>query len=366
MKTSISIVLLFLSTVCFGQFVPEIDELIKKEMESDKVVALAVAVIDSGKIAHLSTDGYRDFENKIKADINTSFHIASVSKTITNLAIFKLVESKKIDLNTDINNYLPFEVKNPHYPNHKITVRDLLNHRCGIKDDYEIYTPFWNIPKGDPTLKLADFLKDYLNLNGKLYNKEHFESSASYTSFSYSNTGVALLGLIVEHVSKMNFEEFCQQNIFKPLKMEHTSWFLKYLDTNQVAKTYTYKNSIGLKFSGHNGYPDYPAGQLRTSISDFSDLWKGYLNSKNSEFILSAKTTNKITPSPKISQEGYYTWFMTSMNNTLYYSHDGGDTGVRTIILIDVYNKNGIIIFANSEIKLGNLLRGIEKQMWKK
>ena len=110
MKICISILFVFLSSLCFGQTLPEINLLINKEIKSDNVAALAVAVIDSGKVVHLSANGFRDIDNNIQASINTPFHIASVSKTVTNLAIFKLVESGKIDLNTDINEYLPFEV----------------------------------------------------------------------------------------------------------------------------------------------------------------------------------------------------------------------------------------------------------------
>jgi len=357
---------LFLSTLSFGQNLSKIDALIEKELASNKVAALAVAVIDAGKVVHLSTTGYKDWEAKRKADTNTAFQIASVSKIVTCLAIFKLVEQGKIDLHTDINQYLPFSVKNPHHPEDTITVTDLLNHRSGIRDNYEIYKSFWNEPKGDPKIKLHDFLKDYLNPEGKLYQKTHFESTSNFKSFRYSNTGVALLGLIVEHVSKLSFETFCQNEIFKPLQMHNTSWFLKNLDTKQVAKPYVNTDAAGLTFKGHNGYPDYPAGQLRTSISNFSKLLFGYLNSKNGEFILKKETVDTITPTPQISQNGYFTWFLTAMNNHLYYSHEGGDTGVKTVVMIDVNAKNAIVIFTNSEYKLGTLLRGIEAAMWKK
>ncbi len=293
MKTKIVILLLLASVLGFGQTLPEINSLIEKELNSNKVHAIAVAVIDSAKIVHLSANGFKDLEAQIKASIHTPFHIASVSKTVTNLAVFKLVESGKIDLNTDINTYLPFEVKNPHYANDVITIRELLNHRSEIKDNYEIYKTHWNEPKGDPKLELGAFLRDYLNVEGKLYTKEHFESNQTYKSFSYSNTGVALLGLIVETVSGKTYEEFCQTTIFKPLGMSNTSWFLRNLDSNLVAKTYVKKDSTGLLFKGHNGYPDYPAGQLRTSISDFSNLLAAYLSSENNKFILSKKNNLK-------------------------------------------------------------------------
>lgn len=334
-------------------------------MASDSVAAIAVAVIDSGRVVHLSANGFRDLERNIKASVNTAFHIASVSKTVTNMAVFKLVESGKIDLNADINKYLPFEVKNPHYRNDVITVRELLNHRSGIKDDYKIYESHWNEPKGDPKLELGPFLRDYLNVNGKLYAEEHFESDSSYKSFSYSNTGVALLGLIVETVSGMKYEEFCQANIFKPLGMVNTSWFLRNLDSSLVAKTYV-KDSLGLTFKGHNGYPDYPGGQLRTSILDYSNLLVSYLNSENNKFILTKTTTLKITPAPTVSQEGYFTWFLKAVNNHLYYTHGGGDTGVRTIVIMDVVERRAIIIFANSEYNNTKLYKSIEMEMWSK
>jgi len=366
MKINIVLIFFFLTVTSFGQTLPKVNYLIEKELKSEKVPAIAVAVIEAGNVVHLSANGFRDWDKKIKATTNTPFHIASVSKVVTNLAIFKLVETQKIDLKTDINEYLPFWVKNPHYPNDKITVGELLNHRSGIRDDYKIYKPLWSEPNGDSKIILKDFLSDYLNKEGKLYKEDHFESKQNYKSFAYSNTGVALLALIVENVSKSNFEDFCQNNIFKLLKMKNTSWFLKNLNEEQVAKTYTYNDTIGLKFNGHNGYPDYPAGQLRTSISDFSKLVTGYLNPENNEFILKEQTTKKITPTPQISQEGYFTWFLTAFGNNLYYSHEGGDTGVKTVVLIDVNNKNGIVVFANADYKLGTLLRAIEKTMWEK
>lgn len=353
-----------LSVLSLGQSLTEINKLIEKELSSNQVPAIAVCVIDSGKVVHLSANGFKDLDNGLKADIHTSFHIASVSKIVTNLAIFKLVEDGKIELDADINQYTPFLVNNPHYPGDKITVSELLNHRSGIRDNYEIYGPLWNTPNGDSQIELEVFLKDYLNKGGEIYKKEHFGNEPHYKSFRYSNTGVALLALIVENVSNMTFENYCQEKIFKPMEMVNTSWFLNNLNIVHVAKTYA-RNENGLEFKGYNGYPDYPAGQLRTSISDFSKLLTGYLNADNSRFILKGNTIYTISPTPQISQGGYYTWFLTAMSNNLYYSHEGSDTGVKTVVVVDVNNKNGIAIFANADYELGALLSSIENIMWR-
>ena len=358
-----SVIIIFLfNSISFGQILTDVDTIIKNEIKSKKIPALAVAVIESGKIVRLSANGLRDLENKLKVSINTPFHIGSVSKTVINLAIFKLVESGKIDLESDITSYLSFRVNNPHFPNDKITVHELLNHRSGIRDNLEIYAPHWYVPKGDPKIELRDFLKDYLNKNGTLYASKNFSKGSTYKSLTYSNTGYALLGLIIEQVSGSSLEEFTKNNIFEPLRMENTSWFLRNLDESLVSKTYAFKDSGGYVFKGHNGYPDYPAGQLRTSISDFSKLIVGYLNSDNDSFILKSATTHQITPIPRNAHEGFYTWSLVPMNSHIYYEHGGGDVGVRTVVAMDVSNKNAIIIFANSQIKSDNLLKDIEKQ----
>lgn len=365
MKSFLIASCLLFSTLVLGQSIKGIDALIKAELKSKDLVSLAVGVIDSGQVVHLGAYGYRDLNTKAKAAIHTPFHIASVSKTVTNIAVFRLVEDKKVDLNTDVNKYLPFFIENPYYPDDKITIRDLLNHRSGIRDDGEIYGPHWSEPKGDPVLKLGDFLKDYLHKEGALYKKEHFDSTSAYRSFSYSNTGVALLGLIVQHVSGKHFEEYCQEQIFKPLGMSNTSWFLKHLDSSLVAKTYHFEKGKGHIFKGHNGYPDYPGGQLRTSIADLSLLLSGYLNAENGNFILDRETTNIITPNPRMAQEGFFTWFLSTVNNDIYYMHNGGDVGVSTVALIDVGNKNGVIIFANTgRAQFRELVSAIVTEMW--
>ena len=211
-----------------------------------------------------------------------------------------------------------------------------------------------------------DYLKDYLVPGGKFYKKTHYDSRPNHQqTFKYSNTGITLLGLIVEKVSGMSYEKFCQQNIFQPMKMKNSSWFLKNLDTALVAKTYVKRKKTGkFFFKGHNGYPDYPAGQLRTSINDYSKLIQGYLNAKNGQFILSHQTKNLITPPVRSAHQGFYIWFTKAVNNHLYYAHGGGDMGVRTISIIEPTKKRAIIIFANHPYMFDKLYQDIERLMW--
>ena len=206
---------------------------------------------------------------------------------------------------------------------------------------------------------------NYLSSDGQYYSVENYSSLEEMEAFSYCNTGYALLGLIVEEVAQKPFEDFCQEFIFKPLGMNQSSWYLRNLEEAQVAKSYVLKEEDSYEFKGFNGYPDYPAGQLRTSITDFSKLIQAYLNVKETPFILKAETLAQITPSPGIAHEGFYTWFLTAFESQMYYNHQGGDVGVRTIALIDPKNKNAVILFVNGEVRLSKLWRDIATASFK-
>lgn len=363
MKKSLFLFLLFFSILAHGQTLSEITPIVNKAMEENKIPGLALVVIKNGAIAFEQAYGLRDRDNQLEVNLNTPFQVASISKTVLNMVIFKLYEEGKLALEVDINQYLPFKVENPHFPDDKITIARLLKHRSGIYDDYEIYGPFWGASNGDPTIPLEEFFQAYLTPKGKYYRETHFASSESnLNEFRYSNTGYGLLGLIVEQVAKESLEDLSQRIIFQPLDMKNTSWFLKNLEEKEVAKPYTFKDSVTQIFKGHNGYPDYPAGQLRTSATDFSKLLLAYLDfSKESKCFLSPTTRNKITPSPGIAHNGFYTWFLNAVENSFYYGHGGGDTGVSTYTAIDVDKKNAIIIFTNTEGRLNELSNAILK-----
>jgi len=95
---------------------------------------------------------YRDIERKVPVTKDTSFSIASVAKTITAAAIMQLVDAGKLRLEDDINQFLPFKIANPHFPEIAITVGQLLRHRSSLRDNIEYVRPIRIANKGDPQL----------------------------------------------------------------------------------------------------------------------------------------------------------------------------------------------------------------------
>ena len=115
----------------------------------------------------------------------------------------------------------------------------LLAHTSGIRDNWGVmdYYP------GDPDIALSDYLQQYL-VAGVTYSNLNYTNNQPGTSFSYSNNGAALVGLLVEAISGVPFNQYCNQNIFEPLSME-SRWFLNELDVNNIAMPYNLDNGSG-------------------------------------------------------------------------------------------------------------------------
>ena len=328
-----------------------IDSVFKSEMKNAHIAGLSVSAIENGKVVWNSSYGYQDIAKNIPVNNETIFMLASVSKTITAAAVMKLFSQNKIKLDDDINKYLPFKVINPYSPNVPITFRLLLRHKSSLLDNYDYLNQFWKINQGDPSIKLGQLLKEYLALNGSHYNKEkNFSKNKLGTEFSYSNIGYALLGYLVECISKVPYNEYCNEYIFKPLEMKNTGWYLKEVDSTKIAIPYAYSDSLQ-KFIPYRfgGYPDYPAGQLRTTISDLSHFLISWTQNGKWEGKAVFDSASIQTLTPNDFSLGWHTWYMYILDTEhIVYSHAGGDNGISTYMLYG--NNMGIIILTNSEM----------------
>ena len=130
----------------------------------------------------------------------------------------QLAETGAIDLDEDINNYLPFEVGIPGFESDSITFRHLMTHTSSINDGPAM-SGYYGYP--DPTITLAQCIQRYFDVSGSDYSAtQNFSANAPGTTYSYSNMASALAGYLVEVVSGIDFAEYCNQNIFEPLCME--------------------------------------------------------------------------------------------------------------------------------------------------
>ena len=110
----------------------ELHEKLKTELTSKNLTSFSYCVVKNDTILDSGAYGLSNENNNILATDQTRYLIASISKTITAVAAMQLVEQNLIGLDDDINQYLPFDVRNPNFPNDKITLRMLLSHRSRV------------------------------------------------------------------------------------------------------------------------------------------------------------------------------------------------------------------------------------------
>jgi CubicO group peptidase (beta-lactamase class C family) len=165
------------------------------------------------------TEGVRDLRSKAKIDARTNFRLASFTKQFTAMAIMLLVRDGKLRYDQTLAELFP---DFPAYGK-STTVRNLLNHTSGLPD-YEdlmdaiekVKGPLWTPQKQIQDAEVLELLKN--ERNGKF---------APGTSWSYSNSGYVVLGIIVARASGESYGEFLRQRIFAPLKMNHTVVYQK-------------------------------------------------------------------------------------------------------------------------------------------
>lgn len=327
---------------------------------------LAISVIKDGSVFWSYSYGYSDIKNEDPFDKTVIMNIASVSKTITTTAVLQLWERGKLDLDTDINHYLDFTVRNPNYEDIPITVKQLLTHTASIADS-EAYINSYQC--GISTVSLSEWIRNYFKVDGRYYNKENnFHSWQPGGGYKYSNVAYGLLGLIVEEVSLQSFSDYCQENIFEPLKMNNSAWFRKDIDTLNQSKQYVLASksnkdseSVSKLINGQVGdfyelcnysFYNYPDGLFKTTIQELSHFMMAMMNEgqyDNHQILKPSTVEEALT----LQVENYdiqgLGWKKINYENFSFWGHSGRDPGVRTHMYFDPKTSVGIILFQNND-----------------
>jgi len=326
-----------------------LDNFITTHMATQHISGLSAVLVRDNTIVWYGNYGLADRDANIPVTDSTIFMLASVSKTITATALMQLVEDGTIGMDDPVNDHVPLTVVNPNHPDPVITVKQLLTHTSSIQDNWDImpYTV------GDPTTPLGDFLFDYLDASGANYDPLlNYNSFAPNTTHQYSNIGIALAGYLVETVSGMPFNTYCNQNIFQPLCMDHTGWFLSEVDTTLVARPYSYSDGTYTD-NGLYGYADYPDGMLRTTSLSLAKFMYAHMNEGQAfgTQVLDAATTALMHSSmiPAIEPEQGIVFFSFTDSYGSWTGHSGGDMGVSTDMYFDAATNTGLLILTNGE-----------------
>ncbi len=278
--------------------------------------------------------GFAQENNQQAINKNTPVHVASVSKTLTTMAVLKLVEAGLIKLNDPLNTFFP------NFPYPQVQVQHLLSQRSGLPK----YEHFIEKISPQPPEMSKKFLTNQDILNMLIKYKPELARETN-TGFMYCNTNFALLALIVEKVTKTPFPEAMQKIVFKPLKMKN-SYIFQESDTLTAAKSFYYGRNrlypydrLDLIYGDKNVYTT-PRDLLNFSTAMFS---KDFLKPELMKLVFTPHSNEK----PGVNNYGFGFRMKIFDNGEKLTYHNGWWHGTNSVFAHLLKSKVTIIAIGN-------------------
>jgi CubicO group peptidase (beta-lactamase class C family) len=342
------IVLMILLSTCFNlsaeiskNQIAKIDELFLKWNKPD-TPGVALGVIKNGELIYSKGYGVADLEHDVPITPSSVFYMASVSKQFITMGILLLEEQGKIDLDAEIQTYLP---DFPRYDS-PLTIRHFIHHTSGVRD----FLTLWRLAGNSTLDHISEDAVYQLIKNQKTLN---FTPGSQYL---YSNSCYFMLAMIIEKVSGISIKEFGDRYLFEPLGMKNTHFHndVEHIIKNRVFSYAPTKN---------NGYRNLimrfdlvGSGGLYSNIEDMllwdQNFYKNKLGKGKQDLIVKLHEEGLLN-------SGKSTKYAFGLSKSTYrglktVSHGGALAGYRTFFLRFPKQNTSIVILANvSNFKSG-------------
>jgi CubicO group peptidase (beta-lactamase class C family) len=340
LAVSLSIAFTF-NLLAFAQTKPDTSSL---NAQVDKVFAqwdkptspgCALAVIKDGNIIYKHGYGMADLDHDIPITSTSVFHVASVSKQFTAMAIHLLAKQGKLSLDDEVRKYI---TELPDFGD-KITIRHLLHHTSGLRDQWSLLVMAgWRL--SEDVVKDEDVLE--------LISRQKGLNFKPGDQHLYSNTGYTLMAIIVKRVSGQSLRQFADANIFKPLGMNNTFFRDDHL---VVVKNQAYGYSPALERSFKLSVPNYDtvgASSLLTTVEDLAKWDQNFYDFRvgSKEIIEQMQQTTALNDGEKLSYAHGLT--VGDYKGLKLVEHSGGDAGYRSHLLRFPEQKFSVACICNS------------------
>ncbi len=322
------------------------------------VPGMVYGVMVDGQFAFTGASGVTDIDRNIPATKTSAFRIASMSKSFTTLAILQLRDAGKLALDEPAGKYIP-ELKGIRYLTTDatpITIRQLMTHSAGFPED----NPWGDRQLADTDKELADLVKSGLSF-----------SNVPGVQYEYSNLAFALLGKIITVVSGRPYQQYIEQQVWKPLGMIHTYWEYTKVPAKDLAHGYRWiDNGYREEALLHDGswgamggiiitledFEKYMALHLsawparngrenpvlrRASLREMQQAWR--FNNLNAQYRYPGTTP----VCPLVSAYGYGLRWSSDCKNRVSVGHSGGLPGFGSNWIILPEYGIGFVCFAN-------------------
>ena len=304
-----------------------IDRFVRHAMTKfPEVPSLGVAVVRDGKTILTNGYGYRDVANKVPADADTVYYIASSTKSYVGLLAAKLAARGVIDLDAPISRYLPESKVNA-------TLRSLLTHTSGIQNDAIVMRTAFTGEHGD-----------LVQLLGR--------SKSIEPKFSYDNLGYVAVGLALERATGNTWQDLLAEELFAPLGMTHTTAYMSRTTTWPLAKPYDVDGPLAFV---KNDKTMHAAGGLVTTPRDLARWLEANVNHRGlpeAAYAEAQKQHVRVDPPTdwyRFKRTGYALgWYHSDYEGTLMLHHFGGYEGWRAHVSFLPQQKHGVAIATNT------------------
>ncbi len=250
MKFNLFILLIFPIHVLHAQNIDSIRYILDSTYSSSPFYG-NILITKNNRILLEKSYGFADIENQKPLTSRNSFQVASISKQFTAYGIMILNSRGLLNYDSLVYKYISS------FPYKNITVRHLLNHTSGLPNFWDDIRPNMDTTKSNGNKEVLDYLVQHrLPLQ--------FEAG---TKFQYADIGYDFLATIIENVSRMRYQDFMYQNIFKPLKMKSTFAYM----VTDIRRIQNKNLAIGHTFEyGKFGYAHLqPKYNFVTYLGDF-------------------------------------------------------------------------------------------------
>jgi len=311
-----------------------IDSLVSAEVSGTPVAGLAVAVVKGRDTIALKGWGFADLENDVRATPAHVFRIGSVTKQFTSAAIMQLVEKGKVSLDDTLGAML----SNVPVAWRKVTLRQLLNHTSGIPS-YTDLGPSWARRWREdmtPDTIVGLVARDTMNF-------------AAGSRWRYNNTGYVLLGMIIEKASGQQYERYLQDQIFKPLGLNETSYCPTRPIVKNRAQGYDYvrtrREFVNAEYLSMT--QPHAAGALCSSARDLV-RWNEAL--QRGSVVTSASLNLMVTPVAGAAAGSRYGFGLglDTLNGHRRIQHGGGIHGFASMLAYYPNDSLTVVVLANS------------------
>lgn len=272
------------------------------------------------------------------------FRIGSISKTVTAVAVMQLVEQGKISLNTPVQTIIPeVAISNPWEEKTPITILHLLEHTAGFDDNH-----FKEFVVSGKDMSTKDALDYHPHTRVARYEPGQF--------MSYANVDPTLLAYMIEKLSGMRFEDYVEQNIFAPLGMNDSSYFLSDRVKRHIATGYVNANDK-LIATEYEFIKDRASGAIHSNAADISKFQQMLINKGGylDKHLLKQSTIERMTITESTLaakagfQDGYSKYLITQHSTSdKWLGHSGEMIGFLSAMWHSTSRGVGYVFFTNN------------------